>query len=248
MGKLAAWGALAGLGKGMIANAEYQRKVDFAALEETREMRLREYEAEQAASRQQAGFDHDKTMLEEGKKWDVTMEATRQGGQTAQALLSQGFEDKSREDTQSFTAEENRKKRESDEAQTRLQVEARDAAKGADKEKWTIKASPRTRKGFDKKNPLAEETAPQYSITSPTGVTYIQVGDQFVLPGEGEPKAVPRGVDRIRNVQLNDAQVQQAETILRQRPDTAELFIQRFGYLPLWFARTVKGTTDADAK
>lgn len=229
MGKLAAWGALAGLGKGMIANAEYQRKVDFAALEEAREMRLREYEAGQASARQQAGFSHDKTMLAEGKKWDVTMEATRQSGQTAQELLRQGYESTSREDTQSFTAAENKKKRESDEAQTRMQTDARKAAEGGESKRFE----------FDKVsaiigkdaygNPIAGTTPIIHD--KPAGVSYVQAGDKFYLADEQGKAYKPSG---------RRAPPQKAIDDLFANPNLANDFVTKYGYLPLGWARAAQ--------
>lgn len=227
MGKLAAWGALAGLGKGMIANAEYQRKVDFAALEEAREMRLREYEAGQASARQQAGFGHDESMAKRSEAHDVTMEATRQGGQTAQALLRQGFEDKSREDTQTFTAGENAKNR-----QNAIDVEnlrLKKAGEGGESKRFE----------FDKVsaiigkdaygNPIAGTTPIIHD--KPAGVSYVQAGDKFYLADEQGKAYKPAG---------RRAPPQKAIDDLFANPDLANNFVTKYGYLPLGWARAAQ--------
>lgn len=255
MGSLALWGAVAGLGKGMMANAEWKQKNAFAELEAAREQKLREYTADRDDARVETQERYAAMREERGYAHDADMQLARHSSAIGQVLLEAGEREKLTK-----TELASREREGAADRQNRLDVadkgieEARTRAGGATG-KWKLRNTSRTTEVWNPKTKMPEKsTTPEYVLSSPSGVTYVQVGDQFVLAGgEGPPKRVEQVVDYARAdprtghpARLTSQQVKKAEDLLAQNPDTADIFARRYRYLPLWFARVTQGAVDAE--
>lgn len=265
MGKLAAWGALAGLGKGMIANAEYQRKVDFAALEEAREMRLREYEQGELDRREtrRETFETGRDTIR--SKHDVLMEATRRANNRADERMRQRYESASRDDTQAFTAAENKKKRESDEAQTRMQVDAKKKTGDAGPHGPKFEKADFTVKTFDKSGiPKLESIRPGV-FDKNSGARYAQDGDKLFLvdkdsalvttlydqrkeaEAQGKTIMVSQGPRQPRKeVPIRAEAGPRSIQNLIKHPEDAPAFLNTWGYLPVGWYRAAIAARNED--
>lgn len=258
MGSLALWGAVAGLGKGMMANAEWKQKNAFAELEAAREQKLRKYTADRDDARVETQERYAAKREERGYAHDAAMQLARHSSAIGQALLEAGERAKLTK-----TELASREREGAADRQNRLDVadkgleEARTRAGGATATgKWKLRNTSRTTEVWNPKTKMPEKsTTPEYVLSSPSGVTYVQVGDQFVLAGgEGPPKRVDAVVDYAHTdpktkqpARLTPQQVKKAESLLAQNPDTADIFARRYRYLPLWFARVTQGAVGADA-
>lgn len=210
MGLIAA-GAIAGLGKGLVANAEVQVKKDFAALEEAREIRLRQFDAQQRANEQQTGI-----------AASSALEDKRQSGQ--QALQKSENESRLAANTAEITA------RSSDAAANRDSQAEQAALDRASREKVastqaSARATPREAKfttNTIKATRLGAKGIPEeYETLAVTrgGQTFVQLG-QFVVPySAGNPAAPPK------------ARYLEAEKKINK--NNAETFLSTVGYLPV---------------
>ena len=222
MGMLALAGAVGGVGKGIETNAAAARDAQNKQLEEAREMRLRQYEAEQAAKRQQAGFGHEESMQGKAFAHEDTSQQKVFGQQTG---LQEG--------QQKFTSSENQKTRASNEKIAGIRAQAANArarasAKG---KRWESKVTKTTTIGANNM-PIEQDVLSIFDKNSAR--TYLQEGDKF-FP-QGAPKTIKvKGADGKTTEQpIKNAARSQIELLLKN-PDQADNFVRTYGYLPYEF-------------
>lgn len=174
MGKLALWGAVGGAGKGMVENAEAQRKIDMAQIEEMREVRIRQLENEMATVRQRQSQEF---QAGEGEK--------DRGFKKEETAAERHFRESQAGEEREFKASEGSKDRASAERIAGMRAEA---AGGSKKGRWDFSKV--------KETSMLEGGMPgEFEIPmvrdKKTGRQYLQRGDRFMLPGD-EPKSVRR--------------------------------------------------------
>lgn len=216
MGSLALWGALGGAGKGAVENADAERKVESAQMEGNRQMKLAQFEAEQASTRQQAGFTEENKSQAQAlaaQKENIGTEQAGATGRTQLEINERQAANKYRSDTlKSIGAGHDAARR-----------DAAGAAKEA-KNGWSQKVLKVA--GFDPQSHLPT-TNDTVALTHPAYGTFIQAGDKFLQQGT-DPKAVRRAPIPAVNDLLSD-------------PNKADDFISAYHYLPAPFFKVLAG-------
>jgi len=222
MGMLALAGAIGGVGKGIETNAAAARDAQNKQLEEAREMRIRQFEAEEAAKRQQAGFSHDETMQTKAFGHEDTSQEKTFGQQT-----------KLQDSQQKFTGGENQKTRASNEKIAGIRAQAANArAKASAKGKrWESKVTKTTSIGANNM-PIEQDVLSVFDKNSAR--TYLQEGDKFFPQGASKTIKVKGPDGKITEQPIKNAARSQVELLLRN-PDQADNFVRTYGYLPYEF-------------
>jgi hypothetical protein len=182
MGMMALAGAIGGLGAGMEKNVEHNREVEKMDLEEAREMRLRQFEAEQADKRQTAGFKHEEGMQEKG--FGQQKELQKGGFAHEEGMQEKGFgqQKELQKGSQEFTGSEGAKDRASREKIAGISAAARAgaASRSAAAKRWeskVVKSTTMDEKGL----PIENEVISMVDKNS--GRSYVQDGTKFFLQG-----------------------------------------------------------------
>jgi len=235
MGMLEMAGAIGGIGRGIEKNVDYDRQKELMNLEEAREMRLRQFEAEQASKRQEAGFGHEEKMQSEQQGFakgqqekGFTHEEKMQGGEF-------GEREKLQKGTQTFESGEKQKDRASREKIAGIAANAatNKARNSALAKRWESKVVKQTTMGPDN---VPTETEQLTLFDKSSGRAFIQQGNKFFPQGAprttktpGTGKGQPATEKPIRDAAQSEIQK------LKQNPDQADNFLRTYGYLPYEF-------------
>lgn len=210
MGKLALWGAVGGLGKGIQTNIEDERKRQGEVEAHEREMALRRYEAEEAAQRQQTGI-----AAQEGLQTQEIASREKIAGQEVGARKElQGTEIKAKK-------EEGAANRASAERIAGIRARATMAARSTGKKRWDF-AAQKTDPTID---PKSGEIVPGKVVNvlrdTNRGLTFVQSGNRFLLPDVDPTTTKSAAASEVRK--------------LLQNPEQADNFLATYKYLPAEF-------------
>jgi hypothetical protein len=187
MGKLAAWGAVAGAGKGMQANIEAKQKKELMNLDEARTMRILQMQQEFQDKQRQSGQAHAKEMQGTQIGAQKEMQESGFGHDEKMQGVQQDFQQEMQGGEQEWKSGENEKDRATTLEAARIRENA--AAAKSKKDRWSFSKMKETR-------PMGEGGIPsEFEVPilrdGDTGRQYIQRGDRFMLP-ETEPASLKR--------------------------------------------------------
>jgi len=235
MGMLAVAGAIGGIGRGLEKNADEERKVEMQKLEEQREMRVRQFEAEQASKRQQADFGHEEKM--QGSQQDFVKGQQESGFKHEEKMQGGEFgeREKLQKGTQTFEAGEHEKDRRSREKIAGMAASARanSARNSAMAKRWESKVVKQTT--YDARGLPTGDTEALTLFDKSSGRAYVQTGDKFFPQGAPTTRKVKdpttgKDMDQpIRSAARSEVQK------LIENPDQADNFVRTYGYLPYEF-------------
>lgn len=242
MGSLALAGALAGFGKGMVANAEYQQKVDFAALEEARAMRVAQWEQGQLDARESRRAAAEAASTERQAELGMKELETRAAFDTSKQLLENAQTNEREKGKQTFEAGQNKLDRESRLAEARIRADAAGGGGGGGLEftmgdvKTTV---------FKDGVAMSEKTLPGL-FEKTTGSRFAQLGDQLFLvtvDADGKNIADRSVYDNPKTKRPGGP----ALAYLAAHPETFQTFQHRYGFVPVgWYSsgRRTRNTPD----
>lgn len=235
MGMLEMAGALGGIGKGIEKNVDFERQKELMSLEEAREMRIRQFEAEQAAARQSAGFGHEEKMQEKG--FGQQKELQKGGFEHEEGMQEKGFgqQEKMQKGQQTFESGERAKDRASREKIAGISANAKAAKDRASAmaKRWESKVVKRTT--VDAKG-LPTESDVLSVFDRSTARTYEQEGNKFFPQGAPRTRKTPgAGKEQpAREEPIRDAARSEIQKLI-ENPDQADNFVRLYGYLPYEF-------------
>lgn len=229
MGSLALAGALAGFGKGLVARAEYQQKVDFAKLEEARAMRVAQWEQGQLDAREARREATEAAKME--RQAELSMEETkmRAGFDTSKELL-RGAQESERSAAEQKAAME-RTKYTADAGLEEARIRAGAAAGGGKKGGLKFKMGDIKTTVFKDGIAMSEKTLPAL-FEEATGSRFAQLGDQlFLVTVDAEGKNI---ADRsVYDNPKTKRPGKPALDYLAAHPETFLTFQRRYGYVPV---------------
>jgi len=228
MGTIAAAGLVAGLGKGLVANAEVQVRKDFAALEEAKEIRLRQLDAQYRTAEQDKQIQASKDLETQRQAGQATLQTQQDkaAGERNDADLKVRKEEGAA--TRAVQVSEGEKNRKSAEkiADTRRDSNIRRTFKPEKFTTSTVKASTIGKDGV-----ISEiETL---AVTR-GGQTFVQLGQNFVPYQAGKPAAEPTFA---KPQVINEA-------IKRIKPGNAEEFLRLYGFIPAQYIKYIAQGND----
>ena len=224
-GRSVAAGLLGGIGRGLVANAETKTKENFAALEEARDIRLRQLDAQIASQAQAKQFENQKE-LETQRAGNQSALQDKEGQQRLDLFSKESAARSAEQEAErTFRREENAKDRATNLsiADTRMKS---NIGRGFKPDKFTTTTVKATRLGGKNGN-IPEE----YETVAVTrgGQTFVQLGQNFVPYRAGEPAVEPAF--------KNQAAVQQA--LKKLNKDNASTFLRLFGFIPADYIKYV---------
>lgn len=234
MGMMALAGAIGGVGAGVEKNVQHNRELEKMDLEEAREMRLRQFEAEHADKRQDKGFAHEEGMQEKG--FGQQKELQKGGFTHEEGMQEKGFgqQKEMQQGLQKFTGAENEKNRKSREKIAGISAAARAgaASRSAAAKRWeskVVKSTSTDAKGI----PTENEVLSVFDKRSAR--TYIQDGNKFFPQGAPKTRTVKGADGKTVEQPIRDAARSQIELLIKN-PDQADNFVRTYGYLPYEFS------------
>ena len=219
MGKLAAAGAIAGLGKGLIEEAKNTRDDDRRSMDEARETRLRDLEQNYRVA-----------LASRREEFEATQQGQEVMAKAAAYKEQLAGQQSLQTDSQRATAAEGAADRKSREKIAGMQASARSGST-SNRRAWEKTLLPGTPTGEVDPNtrmPILGEAA--IAITSPTGQTYIQKGDKFFKQGSSTKEAT-RGPNNTFTPGWRRASARNLEE-LAKNPERADEFARVYGWLP----------------
>jgi hypothetical protein len=212
MGKLAAWGAVAGAGKGMQANIEMEQKKELMNLDEARTRRILQMQQEFQAGQQTSSQAHAEKL--QGNQIGAQKEMQGAGFEHAEGMQDdqQGFLQEQQGAEQGWKSGENEKDRAATLEAARIRADSSTTKKG----RWTFSKMKETRA---MEGQIPGEFEVPVLRDGKTGRQYIQRGDRFMLP-EMEPGSIRR------------AARSEVQKLLKGELDP-DVFLNAYKYLPI---------------
>lgn len=245
MGMLEVAGALGGIGKGIEKNVDFDRQKELMSLEEAREMRIRQFEAEQAAQRQSAGFEHEDKS--QAKGFEQQKDLQTGGFKHEEGMQEKGFgqQEKLQKGQQTFEGGEKQKDRASREkiagmAASAAAAKARNSAMAKRWESKVVKNTTTDAKGM----PVEQDQLTVFDKSS--GRAYVQQGNKFFQQGAPRSRTTP-GAGKgqpAREEPIRDAARSEVQKLV-ENPDQADNFVKLYGYLPYEFFNGVGNNAGA---
>lgn len=214
MGSLAIWGALGGLGKGEVEDADAQRKIDAQKMENDRASRLAAFAQAHEDARQDKALAHSDTDQDKSIAATQANLATSEAGskeRTQMEVTQRDSDSKTRSDAMIKIGAGH------DAARTAAAAAAKNAKDG-----WSQKVLKMS--GFDPASHMPTEND-TVAVTHPAYGTFIQSGDKFVP--QGTP---PASISRAPIKAVNDLLVD---------PSKADDFVSAYHYLPAPYFKVI---------
>lgn len=229
MGSIALAGALTGLGRGMVAQAEYKQKINFVELEAARQERLAAIQAERDDQREARREASEVARDVRREEHDVSMARTNMEADIKGRMLTGDLQSKQQERGLQAEAEQKRLDRETELKKARIAAGAKGGGSGA---------GPKFKMGDIKTtvfNPqgvaMGEKVLPGLFEES-TGTRFAQTGNQlFLVTVDKDGKNIAD--QSVYNHPKTKRPGKPAIAYLVAHPETFRGFLDRYGYLPV---------------